>query len=162
MSNNKKSTYEKLFGRDDIFSDGNLDEMQKRESYGIAFKLFRAMYFIFLAGGMAMYCVGVGLENIPLVIAGIAVFAVAALFEILYAGFTSARGVMPENFMNKNAGKIWIAWSVILIIWLFMFVFALDTEWYLVPLWIVLYVYRMLICFFANRNKKVREKMLDE
>lgn len=162
MNNNKKSTYEKLFGKDDIFSDSVLDEMQKRESYGIAFKLFRAMYFIFILGGLAMYCVGVGLENIPLYIAGIAVFAVAALFEILYAGFTSARGVMPENFMNKNAGKTWIAWVFILIMWLFMFVFALDTEWYIAPLWIVLCVYRLLICFFANWNKKVRDKMLDE
>lgn len=162
MNSNKKSTYEILFGKDDIFSDGGLDEMQKRESYGIAFKLFRAMYFIFILGGLAMYCVGVGLENIPLYIAGIAVFAAAALFEILYAGFTSARGVMPENFMNRNAGKAWIAWLLILIMYFILYVLMLDTDWYIYPLWIVLCVYRLLICFFANRNKKVREEMLDE
>ncbi len=162
MSNNKKSTYEILFGKDDIFSDGGLDEMQKRESYGIAFKLFRAMYFIFLVGGIAMCCVGVGLENIPLYIAGLAVFDAAVLFEILYAGFTSSRGVMPENFMNRNAGKGWIVWLVILIMYFILYVLMLDTDWYIAPPWIVLCVYRMLICFFANRNKKVREKMLDE
>lgn len=165
MSNNKKSTYEKLFGKDDIFSDSVLDEMQKRESYGIAFKLFRAMYLIFLFGGMAMYCVGVGLENIPLCIAGLAVFAAAALFEVLYAGFTSARGIMPENFMNKNTGKAWIKWTVYLIMYFLLFVLVLDTDsfnWFIIPLWIVACVYRILICCFSERNKKVREKMLDE
>ncbi len=162
MSNNKKSTYERLFGSDDIFSDSGLDEMQKRESYGIAFKLFRAMYFIFILGGLAMYCVGVGLQNIPLYIAGLAVFAAAVLFEILYAGFTSARGIMPENFMNKNIGKAWIAWVVILIAYFILYVLILDTDWYIAPPWIVLCVYRLLIFFFAERNKKVREKMLDE
>lgn len=162
MSNNKKSTYEKLFGSDDIFSDSGLDEMQKRESCGIAFKLFRIMYFTFLLGGTVIYCVGAGLENKPLFYTGCAVFAVAALFEILYAGFTSARGVMPENFMNRNTGKAWITWLVILIMYFILYVLVLDTDWYIYPLWIVLCVYRLLICFFANRNKKVREKMLDE
>ncbi len=161
MSNNKKSTYEKLFGSDDIFSDSGLDEMQKRESYGIAFKLFRAMYFIFLVGGIAMYCVGVGLENMPLYIAGIAVFAAAALFEILYAGFTSARGIMPENFERKYIGKVWIVWLVILLIWCFMFASS-TSVWFCAPLWILLCVYYLVLHIFAKRNKKVREKMLDE
>ncbi len=159
MSNNKKSIYEILFGKDDIFSDSGLDEMQKRESYGIAFKLFRVMYLIFLFGGMVIYCVGVGLENKPLYISGIAVFAAAALFEILYAGFTSARGVMPENFMNRNTGKARVVWIIILIMY---FILMMDTDWYIAPPWIVLCVYRLFIFFFAERNKKVREKMLDE
>ncbi len=162
MNNSKKSIYEKLFGSDDIFSDSGLDEMQKRESYGIAFKLFRVMYLIFLFGGMAIYCVGVGLENKPLYISGFVVFTAAALFEVLYAGFTSARGIMPENFMNKNIGKAWIKWTVYLILYFLLSVLMLDTDWFIIPLWIVMCVYRILICCFAERNKKVREKMLDE
>ncbi len=161
MSNNKKSIYEKLFGKDDIFSDGGLDEMQKRESYGIAFKLFRVMYLIFLFGGMAIYCVGVGLENKPLYISGIAVFDAAALFEVLYAGFTSSRGIMPENFERKYIGKVWIVWLVILLIWCFMFASS-TSVWFCAPLWILLCVYYLVLHIFAKRNKKVREKMLDE
>ncbi len=162
MSNNKKSTYERLFGSDYIFDDSVLDEMQKRESYSIAFKLFRVMCTTFLLFGIAICCVGTGFENMQLYIAGIAATAFAITFGILYAGFTASKGIMPENFMKKNTGKAWIIWTVILIVYFILYVLILDTGWLIVPLWVLMCIDRMLMCFFAERNKKVREKMLDE
>ncbi len=161
MSNNKKSIYEKLFGSDDIYSDGSLDEMQKRESYGIAFKLFRVMGIVFAVFAMTLYCVGAWLESSPLIIFAVAAVALDLSFELLYAGFTSSRGIMPENFEKKNSGKIWIVWLVTLLIWCFMFASS-TSVWYCAPLWILVCVYHLVMHIFARRNKKVRDKMLDE
>ena len=154
-----KTTKEKFLQKpyDDIIDDLNLDEMQKSETYKIAFGLFHFTFWSILIFSLAMLIFGSINETSHLLcISSILLLILDMGIYIVFAVRTSSKGIMNQKFASKAGNKKTVIWYLILAV-IYIDIFKEDV--YFSAYFGIVYITMCIIAVMAARNNKVLEKL---
>lgn len=159
--NNQYNTYDKAAG-DSLLSDGELDEMQRSESYGIAFKIFRAMFYTCLMLSLIIVIMSDGIKSVPLTVMGLILMTVLYGFYVLYAALTAAKGIMPEGFAKRCAKKSFVIGICALEAAVLVCAAANISDAAQTAYITIVSVMNIILHFLARHNFKVLKKQTEE
>lgn len=146
-----------------------MDEMLRYKNYELGYKIF-TRYFsaVYSMSALAAGAGGV-IGNIPLAAAGIFLTAFTAVVRIIYAAKAASQGIMNPTFAErivKGFGKSYLILQICLVLILAAFLISgVDSNKQRISVGCVAIIANVTSIseyFFAKKNMKVLEKMLDE
>ncbi len=159
--NNQYNTYDNA-ANENLFSDSSLDERQRSESYCIAFKIFRAMFYTCLMLSLIIVIMSDGIKSVLLKVMGLILMTVLYGFYVLYAALTAAKGIMPESFAKRCAKKSFVIGICALEAAALVFFAASISDAAQTAYITIVSVMNIILHFLARHNFKVLKKQTEE
>ena len=143
------------------------DEMQKAQSYTIAFKTFWVFFYVILSLTAAIAEVSALFGNIGGILSGVIIMSVSAAFYIIYLIRASSLGIMNFRLAEKSAKNSVLALRICIAAMLLVGLFACAVS-KILPMGTFSFLYIILTsmgiaeCLCAKRNMRVLEKIQSE
>lgn len=155
-------------GSADLFSDRNLDEMQRSYSHKIAFGCFKFLFWFCFILSCALFFAYVQTKYIFVLICSYGALAAFMGVYIYYAVKTSSKGVMDELLVEKF-NKPYLMWvypvCLTLIILTYVYKGIRDGDWdfmLALPFLLAAYGTNIVLTICSKRNKKAAEEQEEE
>lgn len=140
----------------DIINDNNLDEMQKSETYRIAFGIYHYSYWIMIVLALAMVSAGGITSSTITAVFGIILHILNCAMYLVYAAGTSSKGIMNQKFASRAGKKEnFIGYITLGILYFCLFK---DNYFYINMYIAVFYISVGIASLFAIRNNRIVQK----
>lgn len=151
-------------GSADLFSDRNLDEMQRAYSHKIAFSCFKFLFWFCFILSFGLFFAYIETGHILVLICSYGALAAFMGVYIYYAVKTSSKGVMDELLVEKF-NKPYLIWvypvCMTLIILTYVYKSIRDGDWdfmLALPFLLAAYGTNIVLVICSKRNKKAAEE----
>lgn len=151
-------------GSADLFSDRNLDEMQRAYSHRIAFRCFKFLFWFCFILSFALFFAYIETKYIFVLICSYGALAAFMGVYIYYAVKTSSKGVMDE-LLTEKFNKPYLMWvyavCLTLIILTYVYKGIRNGDWdylLMLPFLLAAYSTNIVLTICSKRNKKAAEE----
>ncbi|MCM1329702.1 MAG: hypothetical protein NC253_09715 [Ruminococcus sp.] len=154
----------------ELFLEKGMDEMLRYKNYELGYRLFKNYFLAVYGLSAVLAAVGGFLGDVPLAAAGILIVAISVILEIMYASKAASQGIMSPIFAKRIAVEMGAAHLVLPVFYTVMSVCGIiqaidEGNFRFLPLSAVMFLISVTAYseyFFARKNQKVLEKMLND
>ena len=153
----------------DLFLENNMDEMLRYKNYELGYKVFTRYFSAIYSISALAAAVGGVIRDIPLAAAGIFLTAFTAAVRMIYAAKAASQGIMNPTFAErivKGFGKSYLVMQICIVLLLAACLISANKENMqqisIGCVGLIANVTSISEYFFAKKNMKVLEKMLND